>query len=164
MQYSLPSPHFSSLPWLSKGAVPQHLWLIQICPDVIPISGFLLPFPHNEAAPSVAICSGILTNCRLFALFAGLFFIPFGFLSSATKGQRSWAGRAGILGGGWAGPQCCSQTCCWESLISREGLPCRECLKQFLPLILIPALLSKSSAGPQVLLRHSQNSCLKPLI
>lgn len=121
VQYCLSSPYFSSLPWVSKGAVPQHLWLIQICPDVIPISvtGFLLLFPHHEATPSVAICSGILTNCRQFALFVGLFFSLFGFPSSDTEGQRSWAGRAGMHGGGWAGPQQYSQSCCcccWDSL------------------------------------------------
>lgn len=123
MQYSLSFPYFSSLPWVSKGAVPQHLWLIQICPDVIPLSvtGFLLLFPHHEATPSVAICPGILTNCRLFALFVGLFFSLFGFPGSATKGQRSWVRRAGMHGGGQAGPQCCSQTCCWEFLVPSGG-------------------------------------------
>lgn len=129
VQYGMSSPYLSSLPWLYKGAVPQHLQLVRICPCCNPSLCYwrlLLLFPPHEATLSVAICSGVLTNCRLFAFICGVIFQSVQVSKLTLQGAREApVERAGMhwgwSAGGKAGLQWSLQTCCWESLIPPVG-------------------------------------------
>lgn len=97
--------YFLSMPWVSK--VPSTCGWYQSAS----VAGLLLLFPHHEATLLAGICSGILTNCRLFAFYLwGYVLGGSSFQANPPRGQRRTSGEG--RDASWLAASCWNSSCC----------------------------------------------------